>query len=125
LVLAVTSKVPEELNKGMVEGDLDFIKLEEAVKRTGIVEKLKKAGNKARNKSTSPYTQTFGYYALSPKWEQKDSNSKHPVVFFLNPMDQSNNNHGWFTVEDLELWIKGKGPIPKEGAVAARKAVKF
>ena len=39
--------------------------------------------------------------------------NKKEVIFWLNPMDQHNNNWGWFTVEDLKKWAKGKGKIPK------------
>jgi hypothetical protein len=33
-------------------------------------------------------------------------------MYFLNPMRQQENNFGWFTVEELEQWMEGKGPIP-------------
>ena len=33
---------------------------------------------------------------------------------WLNPMDQQNNDFGWFTVADLKQWAKGEGPIPKK-----------
>jgi hypothetical protein len=30
---------------------------------------------------------------------------------FLNPMEQSIHNSGWFTVEQLEEWAKDSGPV--------------
>ena len=49
------------------------------------------------------------YYALSLRWKDDD---KKEVIFWLNPMEQDKNNFGWFTVEDLKDWAKGKGKIP-------------
>ena len=49
------------------------------------------------------------YFALSPRW--KDDNKKE-VIFWLNPYHQDIDNFGWFTVEDLKDWAKGKGKIP-------------
>lgn len=33
--------------------------------------------------------------------------------YFLNPGEQDKYNYGRFTLEDLEAWIDGKGPIVK------------
>jgi hypothetical protein len=30
-------------------------------------------------------------------------------------MQQDKVNFGWYTVEELEQWIEGKGPIPMKG----------
>lgn len=63
---------------------------------TGIEDRLQKA--KCR------------YYALSPRW--KPGTNQTEVDFWLYPMDQQDNNYGQFTVEELDQWIKGEGPIP-------------
>lgn len=96
LVLAIRSRVPEEILNQM----------REAVEKTGIEEKLK-----ANDKR---------YFALSPRWASSikstsdgEVKTTHPVIFWLNPMKQDQNNFGWFTVEQLTEWIDGKGPIPK------------
>ena len=75
---------------------------------TGIEEVLKKAGKR--------------YYALSPRWaasikgtKNGEVETKYGVVFWLNPCDQYKNNYGHFTVEELQQWAKGEGPIPKKG----------
>jgi hypothetical protein len=87
----------------MKQKDEDRINLHEAAKATGIEEKV-----------CAALKSDFGgkpFYALSPSWKNKQ-NTKHKVVFWLNPTDQQKNNYGWFTVEELEQWIEGKGPIP-------------
>lgn len=65
------------------------------------------------------------YFALQPGNVLKSRNhdnpiyqeippTKHPLMFFLNPMDQKNNNCGWFTVEELTAWMNGEpNPITK------------
>lgn len=103
LTLALASAFPEEERQNIVDQHLDEIKLQKAVEKTGIKKKLKKAGK--------------NYYALSPAWEtiiENHTPTKYPVIFFLNPMEQSKNHAGWFTVEELLQWIKGTGPIPKQ-----------
>lgn len=107
LVLAIASLVPADNAQILYDADVDREKLEKAVIKTGIVKKLERA--------------ELEYLALSPKWASSisgDGETKYSVVFWLNPMDQRLYNHGWFTVEQLEQWIKGEGPIPQKRAVA-------
>lgn len=107
LTFAIADRIPEKFVNDMKLVDQDTANLYRAAEKTGIKKKLEKAGK--------------GFFALSPKWaDQIKSTSggpvetKHEVIFWLNPMEQSVNNSGWFTVEDLDLWAKGKGPILKE-----------
>ena len=73
-----------------------------------IEKRLKKAGK--------------SWFALSPKKLNKEDMEKHKtkfsVIFWLNPTEQRIVNYGWFTVEELRMWIKGKGPIVKQDEVA-------
>jgi len=102
LVLVIVSRIPKESTQMLHDADVGRIKLNEASEATGIAMKLEATGKR--------------YYALSPKWK-RDVNSiaqtKFNVVYWLNPMDQDNNNFGWFTVEQLEEWAQGKGPVLK------------
>ena len=91
----IASRIPEEVKKNMLEADLDQKRLEKAANDTGIKELLAKS-----NKS---------FYALSPQWTDE---SRTTVRFWLNPMDQRNNNYGWYTVEELQAWARDEGPIP-------------
>lgn len=57
----------------------------------------------------------LSWYALKPAWrdffEDPVYQSEYKVIFFLNPEGQNKYNSGWFTVEELLQWIKGKGPV--------------
>jgi len=126
LVLAITSKIPEAVNDTMVEADLDALRLAKAADKTKIKIKLDKASAHSINEGARAYDAKFRYFALSPSWiDAPGKESKHPVMFWLNPMNQQENNYGWFTVEELEQWIKGEGPIPKERGRSMRKEVRY
>ncbi len=105
LYVVVRSSVSAEMLEQMREADCDYLALEEAVEKTGIRERLELTGKR--------------YYALKPRWlsaaDTERVTTMLPVIFFLNPCDQDKNNHGWFTVEQLDQWIAGEGPIPKKG----------
>lgn len=114
LVLCIASRIPWEKAQALHDADVDRINLENAADKTGIKAKLEKADKR--------------YYALSPKWlkgfnpQDKNPQSKHPVIYWLNPCDQHLVNFGWFTVEELEQWIAGKGPIPMTQAEIQKRA---
>lgn len=103
LIIGIISRIPEKHKETMRLMDEDHYRRKQAAASTGIEEKLKKAGKR--------------WFALSPRWshgiKSTNQSTRHSVVFWLNPMDQHLNNSGWFSVEDLEQWIEGKGPIPK------------
>ena len=106
LVLAILSRIPQEQKDGFKAGHEDLLKLAAAAEATGIEKKLKAAGKT--------------WFALSPEWAGKikstkdgEIQTKYSVIYWLNPMDQKDNNSCWTTVENLELWIKGEGTIPK------------
>lgn len=98
--------VPGWFLQDCVDKDVDHNTLVAAVKETSIEERLRNAGRR--------------YYALSPEWiVPSDNNGLIGLVktecefrFWLNPMDQKENRHGWFSLYDLEDWIDGKGVIP-------------
>ena len=115
LAVAVASEIPEEGRAHMLAADLDRNALLDAAAETRIEERLKEASGSDRH----AVFRKFGFFALSPRWAPKDDDgtpkgTAHPVVFWLNPMDQKANNHGWFTVEDLDAWMIGEGPVPKK-----------
>lgn len=101
LCIMIASRLPKEVIQKVYDSDKDYYNLQETSKLTGIYNKLAEAGKK--------------YFARSPRWKKNmngDFETKYDVVFWLNPQEQHKNNSGWYTVEDLEMWIEGKGPIP-------------
>lgn len=101
IAVMIASRIPEEQLTSMREADIARNNLLAAVKDTGIEERLQAAG--------------LGWYALSPRLagEEELKRTGYSVVFFLNPHKQSENNAGWFTVEELDQWAAGDGPVPK------------
>lgn len=97
--ILIASRVPQDVKDLWLESDEDERNLMKASERTNIHKILEKAGKK--------------YYALSAKWSGDRKGTKYPVHYWLNPMDQDNNNFGWWTVEELLQWSKGIGPIVK------------
>lgn len=98
--ILIRSRVPQCVVDEMKAGDLDHRALMKAFKALKIEERLRDA--------------KCGYFALSPRWKD---DTKKEIHFWLNPSDQQNNNSGWFTIQDLEAWIKGEGKIPKNSKV--------
>jgi len=111
LVIVRRSTIPRKLIDQMESGFRDRKAIKDAAEATGIRERIERWA-----RSKGGYGR--GFYALSPDTisANRRDDSKHPVMFWLNPQDQQNNNHGWFTVEELELWMEGKGPVPKRAA---------
>lgn len=100
LVIAITSRLPEDFCKEQEEKDIDNFQLKQAAAKTGIHEILRKADCR--------------YYALSPRWADE---SKTKVKFWLNPQEQHKYNCGWYGVDELKLWAKGEGDIIKKAEV--------
>lgn len=124
LCIAIISKVDDESKQVMYNADQDRVNLNAAAEKTGIKKKIE-AYNEQWRKNYEVETggrcyesPPCGFFALTPKWGTIDGKkTKHPVTFWLNPMRQDENNYGWFTVEELEQWLQGKGPIPMKSKV--------
>lgn len=106
LTLLISSKIPQDVVDRCRAGDVDHEEMIQAAKDTGVEDRLRKAGKQ--------------WFALSPKWAKEIKSTKdgeikttHPVIFWLNPMQQDKNNSGWYTVEQLDQWANNQGPIPK------------
>jgi len=100
LVIALRDKIPNP--EEFEIADLDRLELEDEDRKTGIRQRLIDAGLKC--------------FALSPRLTKNASepyNTEHKVIYWLNPYEQNRFNYGWFSVEDLEKWIQGTGPVIK------------
>jgi len=96
LNVIIADKIPKSQLEIMQEGFENAAKLHDAAHSTGIYDLISKDQ----------------YFSLSPRWKG-DRETDYPTIFWLNPRNQDDNNYGWFTVEELKLWMEGKGPIPK------------
>jgi hypothetical protein len=93
LVFAIADRLPQLVLEDWYKHDYDQEQIRKEVEATGIEETLKAAGKH--------------YYALSPRRREDGS-----LWYWLNPMEQQQNNFGWYTLEDLQAWAHGEGPIP-------------
>lgn len=105
LCLIDAEMIPPGVDDEMRAADILALNLEDAVAATGIRERLAKADKR--------------YFALSPRWAAGDAGK---ITFWLNPMEQDRHNYGWFTLEDLDAWIAGSGPIPMTNAQRQKRA---
>lgn len=120
LCIGIISNMPATAINAMKTKDEDSHKLKLASDATGIVQKIDALNQKSLGgKRGGLYDAPCGYFALSPAWMKKnDKGSRYEVMYWLNPIKQQENNYGWFTVEELEQWMEGKGPIPGKRKVS-------
>jgi len=89
---------------------MDFTLEDLSAARIKKIEKLREKFNKDHPGSFLDFP--FSYLSLSPRWLSGGRKSKHPVMFWLNPLRDGEANY--YTVEELEQWLKGKGPVLKK-----------
>ena len=97
LCLVIASRIPTNLLDGWYKADKEAYDLDQEVEQTGIRQLLKERGKH--------------YFALSRPHHRKQDGE---LTMWLNPMEQRENNSGWFTIHDLREWADGKGKIPKQ-----------
>lgn len=117
LVMAIPSKVPDRHKRTMLEADLATNRLADAAAATGIKARVDEA-NAAAPERASWLNRPFGYHALAPGWRLQSRvgglpiETEHEVMFFLTPANKE-HNYGWFTIEELDAWLRGEGPVLK------------
>jgi hypothetical protein len=125
LNLVIASHLPKQILAGLKAGHVGADRLAAAAKATKIEARIRAVSEAER--ANRPYLSLgHGFYALSPGWAAgfkpagRTLQTKHPVVFFLNPAQQDRYNFGWFTVEELEAWLKNTGPVVKSPGSSGR-----
>ena len=125
LCVGIINAIPEHLKEQMKAAHVDRDKLEKASVATGIKQKIDALNEAYRQKHKDDFRAAWdmpcGYYALSPAWLHNDQKSAYPVTYWLNPREQQKNHYGWYTVEELEQWMEGKGPIIEKAKEKAAK----
>lgn len=99
LAIGILSLIPDTVKKTLLDADLTAIRLKKEFADTGIEKRLTAASKQ--------------WFALRPDYREDGT-----IRVFLNPMEQKQNNCGWFSVADLDAWITNEGPIPMKGANA-------
>jgi hypothetical protein len=95
LAFLIRSRVPQAAVDEITAEDQDRIRLFSTVEKSGIEKRLKKAGK--------------DIIGLSPEWADK---AKTSVVVYLSSRDRSVED-GYYTLEQLDRWIKG-GKLGKD-----------
>lgn len=125
IVMAIASRMPDEAIAALDDSDEEALRLADAAEKTGIRRKIEERAGGLQSWPGGP-----AYHALAPKWVMRSVHRDgvqvrletiHPVAFFLNPARQGAFNHGWFTVEELEQWLEGRGPVIKKEAKSCRQ----
>lgn len=100
LTLMTEDAITPEMREESVEKWKESRQLLARVRETGIFERLQQANKR--------------FFALLPSVDEQNQ-----LKFWLNPASQDKYNHGYFTVEELDLWAQDKGPILKSAPQAA------
>lgn len=95
LCFGIISRMPKEVFEQWIVYDKDLAEKAEWLESTGIHALLEKADKK--------------WYSLKTVIINEDKTRK----IWLNPMEQSIYNWGWFTIDELKQWAQDKGPVVK------------
>lgn len=98
LVIHSISGLPEGVAESMRLADESKLRLDMAVKKSGIFDIVNEAVG-------------CGYFSLRPAWKD---DSESDIIFWLNPTNQGRNNSGWYSFNELKQWTEGKGPVIKQ-----------
>ena len=102
LVLVDMENLDEESKKDLRKKDIKSLDL---LKYSDDILKFLQPKLDAANKT---------YSSLSPQWKDHKNKTSYDIIYWLNPRNQQEYHYGWFTVEELELWANGEGPIVKK-----------
>jgi len=58
------------------------------------------------------------YFSLTPRWKNYNL---HQLEVWLNPVKQDKFTSGWFSIQDLEQWVDGTGPVLLESDLLIRR----
>lgn len=118
LMIGIISAIPDKEKQEMYDSHVDYRNLIEASEATGIKVKIDTLNQEFveqhNGNATAIVCKPYGYSSLRPAWvENRTKDTKHKVVYWLSPYDYKKYTSGWYTVEELEQWIKGEGPVVK------------
>jgi len=100
LTIAIKSKMSKDVLDQLKESDTNSIRLRKITKKLNLEDKARKSGRQFVSISHR-FIEPFDESSL--KEEKKKRNTKYDVWCWVNG---SNDNYGWFTVEEVKKWIK-------------------
>lgn len=107
LFLTLKDSLDEATKKELERVDMKAVVTEKLAKQDKlkqIFDNKNQEWMKEYNSDSAPWQ----YFAISPRLTEENK-----VSYWLNPQHQQHNNFGWFTKEELLLWLESKGPVPK------------
>lgn len=115
LLIAIASMISDEDKETVRASHENTRLLAEAALATGIKERID-----ARAAKEPGFNSPYRLYALSPNWKKviktrahdgSTMETAHDVIFFIN---NGRKIHGWYTVEELDEWLDGKGKVVED-----------
>jgi len=113
LCLTILSAVHQSDHDSFAAAEDDARRLASAASATGIETVLKTSGRTHRALQARWSHEMKTVLRNTPEGDRKPvprPKSAHPVIFFLNPAGPAEQS-GWYTVEELEAWCRGEGPV--------------
>jgi hypothetical protein len=112
LAIMIADRVSQDWLDSMYSADKEAYDLAKYVKKIGTAKLLAKYGNK------NGYRGDKFFSSCTPRWidydnevdreiEKKKDNTKYDVEYWVNYSDDDDNS-GWYTVEEIREWMKGK-----------------
>jgi hypothetical protein len=126
IVIVIPSLVPIEHLESLRASHANARLLEEAAGRTGIRERItekQQATMCGRWLMDSPYH----LYGIKPDWAKSIKSrgegdaivTEHEVIFWIN---SGRGIYGWYTVEELDKWLDGSGPVIRDAQERSKSA---
>ncbi len=119
LAVGMIDKLPQMYKDQLLENDLASAALEKAWKPVrehldGLL--ANPTFHELHKKYLWKYEwqrEKLSYFALSPKRLEDGpvEGSAYPFMLWLNPNEQDLYASGWYTVEQIEQWSRGEGPV--------------
>ncbi len=113
LCLLITDRIPQETLDLMYHGDKEYFDRVDYEEKIGMKKLIAKYGNK------NDYKGDKYFMACSPKWIDYDDaenrekrkaemKTEYDIMYWINYSDDD-DNHGWYTVEQIKKWLTTKG----------------
>ncbi len=115
LMISIPSLIEQEFLDDIRAVHIDEKRLAAAAEATGIAARIR--ASKERQSGRGPLSLTPAWkYQVKGRHGLKDidpRSTRYDILFYLDPLERNRFNQGWFTVEELDAWLNGSGPVIK------------